>query len=205
TAAGEITLPVRGSSRWAASTRVTVAGDCASRWPPGLSRASSRRVSFFIERLPSSSPAEKMIYYIFRLCYYVHRSNATSGPPDCAALEVRDQQFGCLSGVLRWKPAPRLRRKIEAAGSMSDRLDHACKQHGSEESQQCQHRSTTRAARLSSLQQCQAMAEQGCGAGAQQPRLPRIGQLCERGDEIRAARALDHGLVAGQLSEERKA
>src|SRR6185437_1700561 len=120
-------------------------------WPPGLSRASSRRVSFFIERLPSSSPAEKMIYYIFRLCYYVHRSNATSGPPDCAALEVRDQQFGCLSGVLRWKPAPRLRRKIEAAGSMSDRLDHACKQHGSEESQQCQHRSTTRAARLSSL------------------------------------------------------
>jgi hypothetical protein len=42
-----------------------------------------------------------MIYYIFRLCYYVHRSNATSGPPDCAALEVRDQQVGCLSGVLR--------------------------------------------------------------------------------------------------------
>src|SRR6185437_12874017 len=101
TAAGEITLPVRGSSRWAASTRVTVAGDCASRWPPGLSRASSRRISFFIERLPSSSPVEKMIYYIFRLFYYVHRSNATSGPPDCAALEVCDQQDGCLSGVLR--------------------------------------------------------------------------------------------------------
>ena len=45
------------------------------------------------------------------------------------------------------------------------------------------------------------MPEEGCRPGAQQPRLYGISQFCQCSHEVRAARALDHGVVAGQLPE----
>ena len=49
------------------------------------------------------------------------------------------------------------------------------------------------------------MSEEGSCPGSQQPELSWIGQLCQRGDELRAARTRDYGVVAGQLSEHGKA
>src|SRR5580693_5169430 len=49
------------------------------------------------------------------------------------------------------------------------------------------------------------MAEERGRSRPQKPRVPRVGELRERGDEIRTSRALNHRVIAGQLAKQGEA